>query len=313
VCSTRMIVVSWLLVGAAYAQADHLNSPPFKLGEASEPPSAKSTTTSLAETCGGSYSVTKEKGEVGEKVATDKLEKNHVYLGFDSYFGGVFYRLTDENGKLDPRPLGEGTLLPCDSVGKGNFKEDTLALTDTQRSGWCTLVGKEGWSEVPLEKKPIGNGAQIVRITPKTDSQGKLVGSTATSQSAIETASGVASVIPGGVPVVSTALRRKPASTSNASTGFTSFTSTTLGQSSSNFSSSPTTSTQVSAFEGIDPKNPPPGTRTFLHNGRLWIVYGGFRPFIQNGQLVQEREKPLKVTPPVSVPSDSAAFDGGAQ
>lgn len=265
---------------------------------------------SLQQSCGASYTLPKETGTVGDKVEPEKLEKSRVYLGYDSYFKGMFYRLTDEKGVLDPRPLGEGTLLPCAWLGgEEAFKPDPTALSKEVRSNWCRLNAKDGWSEVPATQIPPS--AQIARFAPQTDSTGKLVGSALTRQAAVPSAQEAAAPVPGAAAVdTNTVLSRRRSPTPGAAN----LAGLTPGQVSSSFSVPPPTAVAgASSFSDIDPRNPPAGTHVYRHtDGRRYTIFGGYQVVIQlDGRVTQ---RPIggattrvgtPVSAPVSVPASS--------
>lgn len=66
----------------------------------------------LEQVCSATFAPGTEEGALGRRV-TGKLEKNRIYSRLDPLFGGVILVTGDENGNLDPRPVGPKTVVEC--------------------------------------------------------------------------------------------------------------------------------------------------------------------------------------------------------
>lgn len=79
----------------------------------------------LEEACREVFFRTPEEGVLGKAVT--ELEPKRIYQRYDPLLGGVTLVSTDGNGNLDPRPLGEGSVMEC-SFGKVQVNQGQSAM-----------------------------------------------------------------------------------------------------------------------------------------------------------------------------------------
>jgi len=86
---------------------------------------------SLEQLCSANFALPSEgAGLLGKR--SEHAGKNHLYQRFDPLFGGVVVVGSDSYGAVDPRPLGEKTILECSDGG----------VTPTEgESSMCQLAG----------------------------------------------------------------------------------------------------------------------------------------------------------------------------
>lgn len=80
----------------------------------SDLPWTPTTTSQLKSVCSATFKPDRF-GNLGAPIKTPKA--NTVYEVFDSNIGDTVFYMTDANGELDRRPLGEDSVFPCSSVG----------------------------------------------------------------------------------------------------------------------------------------------------------------------------------------------------
>lgn len=123
----------------------------------------------LTESCAAVYETDNLLGTIGKKAGELKAET--VYERFDSTVGRFVFVKTDGKAKVDPRPLGAGSVVYCSSLAKFKTPE---GAKESDLSNMCVLSDKPGESFVrlPFSDKRSEKWT-IVQLTPKFKGNGE--------------------------------------------------------------------------------------------------------------------------------------------